>query len=112
MKTIAIALALSLSALASAIPAQALRCGTNLASKGDHFSEVLDKCGEPDFSDEWIEYKTYRIYDERLPMVYHDVSRPVTVKEWTYNFGPNRFMQVLRFENGKLVDIHSLGYGH
>jgi hypothetical protein len=30
---------------------------------------------------------------------------------WTYNFGPSRLMQRIRFENGVVVKIESLGYG-
>lgn len=32
-------------------------------------------------------------------------------EEWTYNFGPRRFMQVVTFENGRLIDVQSAGYG-
>jgi len=34
-----------------------------------------------------------------------------TFEEWTYNFGPRRLMQVVVFENGRLVDVKSAGYG-
>jgi hypothetical protein len=34
------------------------------------------------------------------------------VETWTYNFGPNKLMQRLRFVDGVLEDIESLGYGH
>jgi hypothetical protein len=37
---------------------------------------------------------------------------PVNVEEWLYNFGPQYFMQLLRFENGRLVEIRNLGYGY
>lgn len=30
---------------------------------------------------------------------------------WTYNFGPDRLLEQLRFRNGRLVDISSDGYG-
>jgi hypothetical protein len=36
----------------------------------------------------------------------------VTIDEWTYNLGPNDFMRVLNFVNGKLVDIREGGYGN
>lgn len=36
---------------------------------------------------------------------------PTSVEEWLFNRGKNRFMQLLRFENERLVEIHHLGYG-
>ena len=35
----------------------------------------------------------------------------VPVEIWLYNLGPNKFMQRLRFEDGELIEIESLGYG-
>lgn len=34
-----------------------------------------------------------------------------TIEEWTYNFGPRRFIRVLVFENDQLVSIDTGGYG-
>jgi len=34
-----------------------------------------------------------------------------TFEKWAYNFSPNRLMQVVVFENGKLIDVKSAGYG-
>ena len=31
---------------------------------------------------------------------------------WTYNFGPNKLMRRLRFVDGELQDIETLGYGY
>ncbi len=36
----------------------------------------------------------------------------VAVEEWLFNRGSNRFMQLLRFENERLVEIHTVGYGY
>jgi hypothetical protein len=36
----------------------------------------------------------------------------MTVKEGSYNLGPNRFVRILAFRNGKLVDIKISGYGY
>jgi hypothetical protein len=35
----------------------------------------------------------------------------VQVEEWVYNFGPTQFMQLLVFEEGRLVKIQNLDYG-
>ena len=36
----------------------------------------------------------------------------MNVEEWTYNWGPTRFMSYLQFRNGVLERIHSGGYGY
>lgn len=92
----------------SAPAAWALRCGSLLVNTGDYKFEVLRKCGEPVFTDSRIELRVVRLYGPGLELGQYV---PVMIDEWTYDFGPNRFVQLLRFENGRLVDIESLGYG-
>jgi len=41
----------------------------------------------------------------------HRSGSEIPVEMWTYNFGPDRLMQRIRFENGVVVRIESLGYG-
>ncbi len=36
----------------------------------------------------------------------------VTIEEWTYNLGPNRFLRILTFRNGVLANIKTGGYGY
>jgi hypothetical protein len=31
---------------------------------------------------------------------------------WTYNFGPNRFQQLVVLENGRVTRVDSGGYGY
>jgi hypothetical protein len=31
---------------------------------------------------------------------------------WTYNYGPSRFIDYVRIENGKVRKIYSGGYGY
>ncbi|MBP1149950.1 MULTISPECIES: DUF2845 domain-containing protein [Methylocaldum] len=92
----------------SAPSAWALRCGSLLVDTGDYKLEVLRKCGEPVFTDSRIELRYVKLYGSGLELGQYV---PVMIDEWTYDFGPNRFVQLLRFENGRLVDIESLGYG-
>jgi hypothetical protein len=104
----------------SAGPVYALRCGHVLVSIGDHKTEVRSKCGDPVNIDERLEYlvigdpsrRLTEPYWVRTPPVGVAVYLSVQVEEWTYNFGPHQFMQLLRFENGILQDIRSLGYGY
>lgn len=105
MRIISIILMLSLSPTAAA-----LRCGTELVTKGDHVSEVLHKCGEPDYREKWVEDRF--ILHKPHPLLPHEQSvGAVIVNLWTYNFGRRQFMRELRFENGRLVDIERLDYG-
>ena len=36
----------------------------------------------------------------------------VPVEAWIYNLGPNKLMRRLRFENGFVAEIETLGYGY
>ena len=36
----------------------------------------------------------------------------IIVEIWTYNLGPNKLMRQIRFEDGIVVDIDTLGYGY
>lgn len=100
--------------------ADSMRCGNKLVLPGDSMHEVKAKCGEPDDA-------THRT---EVRKIVNRVSAPcpdnsthancssavvdsveVAIDEWTYDFGSNRFIQELRFENGKLVSITNGGYG-
>ncbi|MBL8199431.1 MAG: DUF2845 domain-containing protein [Chromatiales bacterium] len=118
-----IAVALSLLALA-ATPALAFRCGNRIVSEGDHYSKVLKICGEPTGVQERVIYREgvtrprFRVdgpnglrYDEEV-LQYDRSYVEVLVEEWTYNFGPSRLMQLVRFENGFVVEVDQLGYGY
>nr|WP_254797703.1 DUF2845 domain-containing protein [Pseudomonas aromaticivorans] len=79
------------------LSAATLRCDRDLVSSGDHTSEVLDKCGQPN-SRETIGYRQrgddWGNYEE------------VRVEEWVY--GPrNGMYYFLRFEGNRLIKIDS-----
>ncbi|MEJ2650850.1 MAG: DUF2845 domain-containing protein [Gammaproteobacteria bacterium] len=77
------------------------RCDIGDIHKGASQYEVLQRCGEPAFKDTRQE--------ERLTVVDKNTNRlTITrVDEWTYNFGPTKFLRILRFENGELVDVET-----
>lgn len=91
--------------------AYALRCGAKLVFKGDRKIEVLHKCGDPVSIDARTAYKVIHV-----PHKHHDIHReitiPIAIEEWIYNFGPRQFMRWLRFENGVLIKISTLDYGY
>ena len=92
-------------------PAFAMRCKNKLVSEGMRPMEVISKCGEPDYVRESFEHQSTAINDRQAGL-YRQYDHPIQIEEWTYNFGPRRFMRLLRFENGRLLSIESIGYGN
>jgi hypothetical protein len=98
--------------LVAAAPAHAFRCGTKLVSEGDTRSQVLSKCGKPTETIEqrplyrrpvsWIGGRPYYLSSDFVEVV---------VESWIYNFGPHKLMRRVRFEDGLVVEIETLGYG-
>src|SRR4051812_6941951 len=91
--------------------AWAMYCGNRIVLPGQSQREVLYKCGEPDTSDRQV---TYRRLEEpgAFGALRGYVDIPVVTERWVYNFGPQRLMQELWFENGRLIAIQPLGYGY
>ncbi|MFN9708114.1 MAG: DUF2845 domain-containing protein [Burkholderiales bacterium] len=99
-------------ALFFAQPAWALRCGNYLIDTGLQKSEVLIRCGSPMSQTSRSESRrvAQRVGTPQQPIL---LQREVfvQVEEWVYNFGPTQFMQLLVFEEGRLVKIQNLDYG-
>lgn len=95
--------------LLSVSPTTALgfKCGRSIINEGKSIEYVLDRCGQPSYSQE---HTVYRVFRQTPPAP--DIVVPIIIQEWRYNFGPNRFMRYLRFENGILKAIESIGRGH
>lgn len=92
-------------------PAFAFRCGNKLVLEGDTRTEVRQKCGEPEEVTRKTILRTPVYWWRGEPIRVSSDLVEVTVEFWLYNLGPNKLMQRLRFEDGQLVDIESLGYG-
>ncbi len=101
-------------------PAFALRCERQLIKLGDHKTKVSTLCGTPESIDRHIERRgvsdsvgiTRRHPKGRLNYgqnQYREIE--IFVEEWVYNFGSNRLRQYLRFENGFVTQIETLGRG-
>lgn len=127
-------LGLLLVSLLFSYPVFALYCGNFLVDVGMYKREVLRKCGDPESVDTHIEKRAVNNsaalsqYYGNGSQYYGNGSQPypnaainlgqqqyyeidVVVEEWFYDFGRRRFQQLLRFENGKLIEIKELGYG-
>jgi hypothetical protein len=100
-------------------PAQAdgtFRCKTRLVSTGAAPYEVRSLCGTPDDMQARTETRAVRRQvtvpcSTGLCSTFVEDTYTVNVEDWIYDFGPQRFIQFLTFEQGKLVHIRSGGYG-
>jgi hypothetical protein len=71
---------------------------------GQHITEVLWGCGEPDYATQRIERRKIRRHG------FHEDEEVITetlVDDWVYDFGFNQKTRYLRFENGFLTSIFS-----
>lgn len=111
-----IPLLIGLAALAGmlAAPAHAdgMRCGGRLIRDGDARAEVRAFCGEPaDVQTRTILRRP--VYNFRGRLVYSgDGLVEIPVETWTYNFGPNKLMRRVRFVDGIVDEVETLGYGY
>ena len=110
MRSLLMTLALLLLSFPTLSHAASLRCGSNLVSDGARKADVLAKCGEPLSKDTRTESTEVKTRDSDGTSVKTTTQK--NIEEWTYNFGPNRFMQVVKFENGVLTDVTSTSYGY
>jgi hypothetical protein len=87
---------------------QTIRCSDKIIGRGSSRFEVASLCGDP----AQVDHKTvYNSISGATPGLLAGSSVEVQVELWTYNFGPNKLMQRILFEDGVVVRIESLGYG-
>jgi hypothetical protein len=109
--------AIALAALLQCAAAGAeLRCGARLVSRGDPAHRVASICGEPDAVVQRVEYRTVRrgvgaawvgTANGQPCAAREERTREIVIEEWTYDFGANRLVQRLTFEDGVLTRIDS-----
>jgi hypothetical protein len=117
----AASVALGLLATSQSARADSLACNGRIVSTGDSRYEVKSICGEPDDASQRVEYRTVRgrvsgpcrrvdgkitCSDTREQVI------EVVIDEWIYDFGRNRFIEYLTFEQGKLLSVRTGSYGH
>ena len=93
---------------ANAASADSMRCGSKLLSDGDPSDKVMALCGPPAAVER---REILRPWGYNRGITVHSTYE-VSVELWTYNFGPNKLMYRLRFEDGLLVDIDTLSHGY
>lgn len=85
-------------------------CGQFIIDQGDRKDRVLEKCGEPESTQSHKKIVGSHMQDRYNTFGFEQFEE-VIVDEWIYNFGPTRFKQYLRFENGILREIRDLERG-
>ena len=114
---ISISLVLACMAFLASDPAHALRCGSRLVKDGMHESEVKAICGQP-VSERSLGYVLRSHFDQTHGLTttrYYGHSgyyREVLVTELVFNFGPRKLMRKMRFEDGILRSVETIGYGY
>lgn len=73
--------------------------------RGETKIEVTLRCGEPF----WKDQRTEEVIEKQDGGT--DRKTTVQIDEWTYNFGPARFMRIVTFRNGIVSDIRTGAYG-
>jgi hypothetical protein len=92
--------------------ADSFRCGSKLLTDGDSTAKVEALCGPPETIERReILGRPIHWFRGRPFYVSHDFV-VIPVEYWTYNFGPSKLMRRLRFEDGLLVDVETLGHGY
>jgi Protein of unknown function (DUF2845) len=92
--------------------AESIRCGSQLITKGSTSADLLEYCGKP------AQVTSNGTVTGLLGNTYtaggltNEATGDFEVETWVYDFGPNQLMQRVRIENGIVVQIDSLGYGH
>lgn len=107
--------------VSSSARADSLSCDGRIVSTGDSRYDVKSICGEPDDATQRIEYRTIsgRVAGPctreggklRCSQTREQVVE-VVVDEWLYDFGKNRFIEYLTFEQGHLLSVREGSYGH
>lgn len=87
--------------------ADSIRCEGGLVQTGDAKIDLLAKCGRPSLVEDATVEKA--AFDVR-----NGVGRRVIsgVDVWTYDFGPSRFVQVVRLVRGRVQSVAGGGYGY
>jgi len=107
--------------LSSSARADTLACEGRIVENGDSRYDVKSVCGEPDDAAQRVEYRTAsgrvagpcsRDGDKIRCSQTRERVIEVVIDEWVYDFGRNRFIEYLTFEQGHLVQVRTGKYGH
>jgi hypothetical protein len=99
-----------LTAAAVAPPAEAaMHCGNRIVSRGDPATKLEHFCGKPETKARRLAQRAY-VTDRGLHLA--GLVEEVWIEDWTYNFGPDKLMRLVRVEDGVVESIRILGRGY
>jgi hypothetical protein len=112
MRSVIVSLFAVVAVLGASSTAKALQCGERLVEIGDAQAYVRSVCGEPSSATTRAETRTeWRTTGVAPHQVRTQVTITVQIDVWVYDWGPERFMEELRFEGGVLVSETPMGPG-
>src|SRR5260221_1996394 len=101
--------------VSSSARADSLSCNGRIVSTGDSRYDVRAVCGEPDDVSQRVEYRTVTgrvagpcVRDASGKLRCQNTREEVievVIDEWIYDFGKNRFIEYLTFEQGHLRSV-------
>src|SRR5277367_4083832 len=92
--------------------AESIRCGSQVIEKGSTSADLLEYCGKPTQVTRNGTVHGLTGNTHTAGGITSQATGDFEVETWTYDFGPNQLMERIRIENGIVVQIDSLGYGH
>jgi hypothetical protein len=92
--------------------AESIRCGSELIIKGSTSADLLEYCGKPTQVTKNGTVHGLVGNTHTAGGLTSQATGDFEVETWTYDFGPDQLMERVRIENGIVVQIDSLGYGH
>jgi hypothetical protein len=92
--------------------AESIRCGSQLIEKGSTSADLLEYCGKPARVVKNGTVNGLIGNTHTAGGITSQATGDFEIETWTYDFGPNQLMERVRIENGIVVQIDSLGYGH
>jgi len=112
MRTLGLLASVMLACMTSTAHADAMRCGSKLVTFGDTRSAVRSMCGEPsDIQTRSILRRpTYNVHGRIV--YFGDGYVEIPVEVWVYNLGPYKLMRQVRFVDGRVDEIETMGYGY
>jgi hypothetical protein len=91
--------------------AQSVVCAGKIINEGVTQVEVAAECGTPAQVDHRTRSVGATVAGGTQPTYIAGSSEDVQVDIWSYNFGSNKLMQRIWFEDGRVTRVESLGYG-
>ncbi len=85
---------------------------TAVVRTGSTRYEVYKACGAPTAKRRFEEHRDIHGHHSHAKHHHYPARICTTVEEWTYDFGPSRFIRQFRFENGRVTKKHTGGYGY